>query len=286
MLNHIWRISLLLLLAFAATVNAGQERYDYDVLGRLIRYINPAGQATEYIYDAVGNILAVRRGEVKPPQITGVAPGTVRRNTTTAVVVSGTDLFGATVTATDPGLHITGLRPSGTTVSFDLLADETVSLGAQPFSLSFSTGTAAFSLTVRPALPQIIVAPSPVVLAPGETVPLAVSLSNADQEDHRVALTVGDPAVAAISAAALDFPAGQTEATVTVTAVGRGNSFVDLIAAALAPARSGIHVPEDGPPGDRMRIANFVGVIRETVAPAPQPVGPFLAPNVGVFKQN
>ena len=121
MMSRIRRIGLLALLALAAAVQAGQERYDYDPMGRLIRYINPAGEATEYVYDAVGNILEVRRIEAKAPQITGVVPDVVRRSATTAVMVTGTDLLGATVTAADPGLRITGLRSSATAVSFDLL---------------------------------------------------------------------------------------------------------------------------------------------------------------------
>ena len=174
MTNRVCRIGLLALLTLAAVVHAGQERYDYDALGRLIRFINPAGEATEYVYDAVGNILEVRRGAVQSPQITGVAPDTVRHRTTTAVVVSGTHLLGATVTTTQPGLHITGVNSTDTTVNFNLLADDTVPLGAHPFTLSFSTGTAAFNLTVRPGLPQIIVTPSPVVLAPRTPTPTPV----------------------------------------------------------------------------------------------------------------
>ncbi|BBJ23516.1 RHS repeat domain-containing protein [Candidatus Nitrotoga sp. AM1P] len=50
----------LLGLAGVVTVaSAGTEKYDYDPLGRLIRFINPQGLITRYIYDGVGNILRV-----------------------------------------------------------------------------------------------------------------------------------------------------------------------------------------------------------------------------------
>jgi YD repeat-containing protein len=285
MLNQLCRISLLLLLAFAAAVNAGQERYDYDALGRLIRYINPAGEATEYVYDAVGNILAVRRIPARPPQITNVPVDSVRQGTPTTVTVSGTDLLGATVITTVDGIHITDLQSTATGVTFLLTVDDGVTLGPQPFTISSSTGSVGFNLNVQPALPRIIVTPSPVVLAPGETANLRVSLSNADQKNYQLALTIGDPSVATLSATALDFPAGQTEATVNVTAVGHGSTFVDLTAAALAPVKSGIYISENEPPGDRMRIAKSVGVVRQVAPPAPPPVGPFTAHGVGVFRQ-
>ncbi len=67
MTNHIRRLGLLALLALAASAYAGQERYDYDSLGHLIRIINPAGEGTEYVCDVVGDILAVREVEASPP---------------------------------------------------------------------------------------------------------------------------------------------------------------------------------------------------------------------------
>src|SRR5467141_3288938 len=36
-------------------------QYVYDDLGRLSKVIDPAGNVAEYVYDAVGNILEIRR---------------------------------------------------------------------------------------------------------------------------------------------------------------------------------------------------------------------------------
>ncbi|MDS4060340.1 MAG: RHS repeat domain-containing protein, partial [Candidatus Contendobacter sp.] len=284
MTNRIWRIGLLVLLAFAAAAHAGQERYDYDALGRLIRFVNPAGEVTEYVYDAVGNILEVRRAEVQPPQITGVAPNSVSRGKTTVIVVSGTGLLGATVTTADPGLRVTGLRSAQAEVSFDLAVAETVPLGAHLFTLSSPTGTAGFNLTVKPALPTVAVTPSPVVLPPGGTQDLRISLSGPDVEDHQLAPTVTDPTVATVPTAALDFPAGQTEASLTVTGGALGNTILDLASATLESVKVGIFVSRDEGPGDRMRLAKSVGVLRERPA-AGQPIGPFVAPDVGVLRE-
>jgi YD repeat-containing protein len=286
MMNRNWRIGLLALLALAAVAaHAGQERYDYDALGRLIRFINPVGEGTEYVYDAVGNILAVRRVVVQPPRISAVAPAAVRHNATVPVVVTGTDLLGATVTSADPGLRITGLRSSATEVSFDLLPASTVPIGAQPFTLSSSTGSAGFSLTVKPELPRVIATPATVILSPGgQTMGLSLALSNADVDAHRLALTVTDPAVASISAVTLDFPAGQTHASLTVTSGALGTSVLDLASATLAPAKVGIFVSGGGGAGDQLRLSAQVGITREPQA-LTQPAGPFASAAVGVIRE-
>lgn len=284
-INRIRQIGLVALVAFTAAVSAGQERYDYDVLGRLIRFINPAGQATEYVYDAVGNILEVRRGEAKPPQITDVDPGTVRRSATVPVVVTGTDLLGATVTAADPGMRITGLRSFATEVSFDLFPDEDVPLGAQLFTLSSSTGSAEFSLTVKPELPRLVATPATVILSPGgSTTEVTLALSSPDVDDHQLTLTMADPAVAALSDATVEFSAGQTQSVLTVTSAERGTSILNLVSATLAPAKVGLFVTDEAGPGDRLRLSSLVGVTREPQA-LTEPAGPFTAAAVGVMRQ-
>ncbi|MCB1872133.1 MAG: hypothetical protein KDI49_09045 [Gammaproteobacteria bacterium] len=283
--NQIRRVGLLLLLACGVIAQAGQERYDYDALGRLIRYINPAGQATEYVYDAVGNILAVRSIEVHPPQISSVTPGIVRHNASVTVIVTGSELLGATITAADPGMRISGLRSSATEVSFDLLPEGDVPLGAQLFTLSSSTGAAQFSLTVAPELPRVVAVPPTLILGPGgQTGALGLSLSHADIDDHRLTLNVGDPAVAGISAVTLEFPAGQTEASLTVTSGALGTTAIDLTSATLPPRKVGVHVTNDEGPGERLRVSSAVGVTREPRA-LTEPAGPFSAAAVGITRE-
>ena len=56
-------VGFLFLLGLAGLVtvaSAGTEKYDYDPLGRLIRFINPQGLITRYTYDGVGNILGYK----------------------------------------------------------------------------------------------------------------------------------------------------------------------------------------------------------------------------------
>jgi YD repeat-containing protein len=76
------------LLALSLPSSAGQERYDYDPLGRLIRFVNSSGEVTEYNYDAAGNITSVVRGgsaAAYVPSITGITPNFVRRGETSRI---------------------------------------------------------------------------------------------------------------------------------------------------------------------------------------------------------
>jgi YD repeat-containing protein len=57
---------LLALLSFTPLARAQEVRYLYDELNRLIGVIDPQGNAAEYVYDAVGNILQIRRFNVDP----------------------------------------------------------------------------------------------------------------------------------------------------------------------------------------------------------------------------
>ncbi len=65
----------------AGLVLAGQERYDYDPIGRLIRYTDSNNQVTDYTYDKSGNITSVMRGAAGSnlqPTLSSVTPSVVR----------------------------------------------------------------------------------------------------------------------------------------------------------------------------------------------------------------
>jgi YD repeat-containing protein len=76
-------LAALLILAVGASAVSSQEiRYLYDDLGRLVGVVDQQGNAAEYVYDAVGNILEIKRFNVDPAAnvaITLVSPnkGTV-----------------------------------------------------------------------------------------------------------------------------------------------------------------------------------------------------------------
>ena len=243
------------------------------------------GQVTEYVYDAVGNILEVRRGAAVHPTITSVVPDAVRRGQSVPVQVLGSGLAGAALASPDAGLRISDVRAKDQEVDFVLTVAETVPLGPQSFTLSSSTGSSSFRITIKPVLPRIQVKPSLVVLEPGGAVQLAVTLSSSDLEAHHIDLTISNASVASVSSAALDIPAGQTQAegTVTVTALALGNAVLDLSSATLAQARAGIWVTTEGP-GERLRTTPPVGVVRDGTGTG-APSGPFAARPVGVVRE-
>ena len=280
--KRIGRIWLLVLLAFLSCAQAGQERYDYDALGRLVRFINPAGEGTEYVYDAVGNIQAVRQVQVSPPRITGVSPTAVRRGARTSLFVTGTDLLWTTVTTTVPGVHVDGRGSTESEASFDLTVDETAPLGAQPFVLASATGSTGFHLTILPVMPRLSVSPSPVVLPLAATLTLTFTLSRPEDQAHEMAFTPNS--AVAVSADTLHFPAGQTTTSATLTALAPGTTLLELTSATLAGAKVSIFVAAPLGPGERQGLSAEVGVVREPPA-LTEPRGPFIAPAVGVIRQ-
>ena len=68
-----WVCSVLCILVLATLALAQQPitfQYFYDDLGQLVKVIDSAGNVIEYVYDAVGNIVQIKRG-------TAPAPGTL-----------------------------------------------------------------------------------------------------------------------------------------------------------------------------------------------------------------
>jgi len=87
----------LILSGVAPHGNAGQERYEYDPIGRLIRYLDVNNQVTEYAYDAAGNILSVTKGgsaNTYVPTLASVTPNFIRRGESRALTLAGQHLQG------------------------------------------------------------------------------------------------------------------------------------------------------------------------------------------------
>ncbi len=56
-----WLLVLALFLSHPAPALAGEVRYTYDDLNRLVGIVDPSGEAAQYTYDAAGNLLAITR---------------------------------------------------------------------------------------------------------------------------------------------------------------------------------------------------------------------------------
>ncbi|WP_374692548.1 Ig-like domain-containing protein [Accumulibacter sp.] len=274
-----------MLLTAMAAAHAGTERFDYDALGRLVRHIDSSGTITEYAYDAVGNILEVRRSiDSGPPRVSGVSPAALRRGQTLRVTITGNRLAGARVSSSDPELDISGLTSAATAVAFTLGVSPAATLGARVFTASTATGDAIFSLMIDPQVPTLDFSPSPATLTAGGSQTVTFMLSNADTVAHSLTLTSTNTAVATVSPDSISFQAGQTQATGTVTAVASGTAAVTVNSQTLGQTSLGIYVSAPFS-GQGAAYAAPVGVLRRAGA-APSGVGPIVAPNVGVVRQS
>src|SRR5262249_34079599 len=91
----------------------------YDDLGRLSKVVDTVtGQCAVYNYDAVGNILSIERQAncIATPVVTSIAPAADAG----CFVATGQNLLGATVSADTPGVSVSGLSTTNTSVHFCL----------------------------------------------------------------------------------------------------------------------------------------------------------------------
>ena len=87
---------------------ADQVQYIYDDLGRLSQVTDGQGNVTTYTYDAVGNLLSITRntGGVGAPTITAFTPNTGNAGASVNVSLTGTNLTGASLATTNPGILV------------------------------------------------------------------------------------------------------------------------------------------------------------------------------------
>lgn len=283
-------LAVLFLAAFAAILNpahaAGEERYDYDGLGRLVRVISSSGVITEYVYDAAGNITAVVRGAAAPPPtLTSISPDSIRRGAQLRVTLTGTNLQNAALQATDRELSISGVSRTDTSMAFDLAASRQATLGPSALRVSSAAGAATININVRPVLPTVELSPLPIAAPPdGRNATVDIVLSNADDQPHVVALTMAQTAIATVSPASLTIPAGQTRTSFFVAGQSSGNTELRLDSATLGNSVYPVFILADFV-GINTARANLVGVY---LAPLDSPPSGFssltAAPTVGLLK--
>jgi YD repeat-containing protein len=282
---------------------AGIESYQYDPLGRLIRFIDSAGGVTEYVYDPAGNIREVKKiASEGPLTITAATPTSVRRNQMVEVTVTGANLIGAGLTTGAVGVAISNLLVTSTKLTFNFIADNTAPIGSISFAVSRGAISKAFSITLLPALPAISVDPSAIILVSGTNQTVKISITNPDSVPHTILLSTEAVAIAKVSPASITIPAGSTEATATVTSVALGVTALKLTSTTLASTAFPIFVaqPFKGPDHTVAPTLGIFKVPSNSVGPVSAPVlgvtkqsssiekviGPIAAPVVGIVKQN
>jgi YD repeat-containing protein len=269
--------------ACAALAQPATERYEYDTGGRLVRWVDQQGNVTDYLYDASGNILEVRRGGApEATAVTDVNPNVIRRGESVILTVTGTGLTGATITSPDPELDVTGVRTGATSASLRLTATPNAAFGPRTLTLQTATGQATFAVTVNPAQPKIMDMPDPIVLRPDNAPQtLTLELSSADIVAHTVNLAIDNTAIATIAPLSVIFAPGETSKTVTVRGLVLGITRLILTSPTLAANATGIYVTAPFS-GSGTSVAPDVGVRRPEL---PTPVPAILvAPTVGVVR--
>ncbi len=278
---------LLLPVAFLASAwsLAGDQRYDFDELGRLLRSTDESGRVTSYRYDPVGNLLEVRDdGTAVPPAVDGSGLDSLRCGESVQVTIEGSDLEGARVTASDPGLKLTDVRYTDSGVSFTLSAECATALGDQTLLFETAGGTTSIDLRVAPELPLVFVTPAPLAVPPdGSERPFLLRLSHADTVSHSFQITSSDSTVLSVATASLSIPAGETEARGGVSGLKPGQAFLEITSATLPAERIPAFVTADFK-GANTSFGRPLGVLVPLPPADPDDrIVPVAAPETGVL---
>lgn len=225
---------------FVAEAQAALERYDYDALGRVIRYVDPSGRITQYVYDGAGNILSVRATVPVPaPSVSAINPAGLRRGGSQTFTVTGTNLTNATVTLSGPAnpeLTLSALVVTPTQISFTLSATANALIGIQSLSITTPGGLTATQVNVLPTLPVMTVEPTPLAIPPDNVArDFAVVLSGVDSLDHVLTATTDQTAIATLSPTSTSVAAGQTRAMFQIRGVTGGQTILRIASPGLAP---------------------------------------------------
>jgi YD repeat-containing protein len=100
-------------------------QYIYDDLGRLSQVIDGQGNVVTCQYDAVGNLLSITRntGGVGVPTIRAFTPNTGNAGASVNVSLTGTNLTGASLATTNPGILVRNVvtRTTAITATFGIV---------------------------------------------------------------------------------------------------------------------------------------------------------------------
>ncbi len=287
--RHIaWLLAMILSVAQLSLSHAGQESYDYDALGRLIRVIDEQGRVTQYTYDAAGNLLQVDTGATaQAPTITSITPAAIRRGQSLRIAIVGKGLTGVDIKVSDPGLNVSGVVATATQVSFTLTVSLTATLGPSLIRLANAAGTATTSITINPVLPTVLIDPSPLAIAPDNVArQITIRLSNPDNIDYTFALSTVNPTVASISPASVTIPAGQTLAQASITGKVLGLTTLTLTSPTLGTIQFPVFVTTEFA-GLNTQYAAPVGVVLQSAAaPTTQQITPVVSRLLGVAVGN
>ena len=241
---------------------------------------------SEYQYDEVGNeISRTQERSGAAPNVDTVTPAIVRQNQTLLISLTGQGLRGAQLGDQNPFFTFSDISSTDQALSFTLAVDGDAEQGPAQVSVSTGLGTAFFSLNVLSELPDLRLAPSPLVLTPGTVQTLDVSLSFADVLDHTVSVSVANSAVASVSVNQLQFTQGNLRpaSSLVLTAQSVGVTTLTFESEGLDDQRYTVRVANDEivlEPGSTQSFNSpAVGLTKLFTPPPPDLIeqGPFTA---------
>ena len=136
---------------------ADQAQYIYDDLGRLSQVIDGQGNVATYTYDAVGNLLSITRntGGVGAPTITAFTPNTGNAGTSVNVSLTGTNLTGASLATSNPGILVRNVVTTPTAITATFQIAFSAAPGAATVTVTTTTGSATTSFSVNASAPVL-----------------------------------------------------------------------------------------------------------------------------------
>ena len=122
---------------------ADQAQYIYDDLGRLSQVIDGQGNVATYQYDAVGNLLSITRntGGVGAPTITAFTPNTGNAGASVNVSLTGTNLTGASLATSNPGILVRNVVTTPTAITATFQIAFSAAPGAATVTVTTTTGS-------------------------------------------------------------------------------------------------------------------------------------------------
>ena len=220
------------LLSWPAGAQAQSWQYVYDEVGRLKAAIAPTGERADYEYDAVGNIIAIRRSAAGALDISEFTPQSGKSGTVVKIAGSG---FSTTLASNVVKFNgVTATVTAATVTQLTVTAPATGSTGPISVTVGANTVTSresfVYSSTIITGAPTIATA-TPTCAVPGDTVALSGTNFDVAPGATRVELgnVVAPTTVTSPTALSFVVPRGGTSALRVVTALGISATSTQLL---------------------------------------------------------
>ena len=225
-------------LSSMSIAHAAQERYEYDPIGRLTRFVDSTNRVTTYTYDAAGNLTTVSDGggaSALAPTISNVTPALIRRGQTVTMIISGQSLNAGSLLSSHPSIDLSNLRQTAAQILVSVTVGLDAPLGAQSLAFSNIVGTANANFTVGPVLPTLRFEASPLAFPPDSVARnITLLLTQPDVVPHTVTISSSNVSKLAVNTTTVTFAAGQISQQINLTPKVAGFANINLSSATLA----------------------------------------------------